>query len=214
MLATALEGHAKMRDLLLNGNCVGDLGAKSLLRTMRLAATHKRKLKISFRDANIHFEDRSLFNRHEPHQGTYSLQLADPYDYMIAQCLYEAYNGKLGAKFKSLQYHAPESRVWDKIPLRRPDTGDTSNAAWTPHLKAIGTTIDLKLRPAEAKLEALGCRLGDAHGDEDAAGDDDSSFSANPLVQQLRAQVKANRAELAQVVPAPNPNPKSLTSQP
>lgn len=201
VLATALETHRRMRHVALNGNCVGELGAKALLRTMRLAASDKRKLKISFRDANVHFQDRALFNRHEPPQGNYTLTLSDPYDFMVASCLFEAYNGKLGAKFKSLQYRAPEARTWDKIPLKRPETGDTSNAAWTPHLKAVNGAIDAKIGPAVARLSALRVGRGGFEDLAPSSSSSESSSSSDPEAV-LQQQLVAHRAELTQAITA------------
>lgn len=153
VLANALENHTNMRDVQLNGNCVGELGSKSLLRSMRLAATKSRNLKVSFRDANVYFQDRSLFNRHEPRQGVYNLSLSNPYDYMIAYTLYDAFNGKLGASFADLKFRPPSSKIWDKIPLKRPDVLGSSNAAWSPHLQAINSLVDAKIIPL-AKIVA------------------------------------------------------------
>ena len=158
VMAHALEENRSMIDCSFEGNCIGESGGKALLRAMRQAAEKKRQLRINFNNCNMHWEDHTLFNRHEPKQGPYLLHLDDPYDYMIGRILFEISNNSFGAKFTDVKHRTlaakltaldaeysagnpvvttTKSGTWEKVELKRPDATGNFNAAWDVHLYAI-----------------------------------------------------------------------------
>ena len=163
VMAHALEENQAMLDCSLEGNCIGEMGGKALLRAMRQAAEKKRQLRINFKNCNLHFEDHSLFDRHEPKLGRYLLHLDDPYDYMIGRVLFEIYNNSFGARFSdvkhkllavklsdldpddpasSLPAESRKSGAWEKVELKRPDATGNFNASWDVHLDVINKICD------------------------------------------------------------------------
>jgi len=163
VMSHALEENQALLDVSFEGNCIGEAGGKALLRAMRQAAEKKRQLRINFNNCNLHWEDPSLFNRHEPKQGQYSLHLDDPYDYMVGRVLFEIYNNSFGAKFIDVKHKmliikpdptdvefglalpvvsGAKAGSWEKIDLKRPDATGNFNAAWDVHLIAISEVCD------------------------------------------------------------------------
>lgn len=120
MIACALEKNEILQELNLNGNSLGPLGARSIMRSVRLIAATKRVLKVTFDNANLNFVAPDLFNRAEP-SGDYDLDLSNPYDYTIIHLLYEMANAKGGSKFRNMMYLPSQSfsGKWRKVNLIR-----------------------------------------------------------------------------------------------
>lgn len=120
MIACALEKNEILQELNLNGNSLGQLGARSIMRSVRLIAATKRVLKVTFENANLNFVAPDLFNRAEP-SGDYDLDMSSPYDYTIIHLLYEMANAKGGSKFRNMMYLSTQSfsGKWRKVNLIR-----------------------------------------------------------------------------------------------
>jgi hypothetical protein len=131
VISCAIEKNETLQYLNLDGNSLGQLGARSVMRAVRLVAAAKRILTVSFENANLSYTARNLFNRSEP-SGTYTMNMSDPYDYTIVHLLYEMANLKTASRFKNMQYRSTPSQKWKRITLSR-----------AAHMAALGTIPDL-----------------------------------------------------------------------
>lgn len=115
-----MEKNEILQELNLDGNSLGPIGARSIMRSVRLVAATKRILKVTFENANLNFVANNLFNRAEP-SGDYDLDMTNPYDYTIMNLLYEMANAKSGSKFRNMMYLPSQSfsGKWKKINLIR-----------------------------------------------------------------------------------------------
>eukprot|EP01041_Mallomonas_annulata_P005786 gene5786-11688_t len=118
VFAHALQSNEFICELNMSGSCIGELGARALLRTIRHNASQGRLLKIGLDNTNIHYKDSSIFCRSNP-AGSYELQLSDPYDYTVAHTLLELANTKPLANILDFKYQPAKSRPWESMTLCR-----------------------------------------------------------------------------------------------
>lgn len=118
VISHALEKNEVLKELNINGNSLGPIGARSIMRAVRLVAATKRVLKVTFENSNLNYIAPGLFNRAEP-SGEYNMDMSHPYDYTVTAVLYEIANAKSATKFRNIMYQPPNSTKWKKITLTR-----------------------------------------------------------------------------------------------
>lgn len=117
VIAHALERNEVLQVINLNGNSLGERGARSIMRAVRLVAATGRILKVLFENSNLHYVS-NVLNRSEP-SGVYSMDLENPYDYTVVCILYEIANANLASIFKNMKHLPKNSQKWRRISLHR-----------------------------------------------------------------------------------------------
>lgn len=152
VLQNGLVHNEKINTLVLDGNILGQIGARALVSAIQRASGEGRILRISFVNCDCEKESRGLFDASAP-GGTYELDLSEPYGQMVAEeCIY-LLNYRVGCELLKMDYTPKMTMPWKTVPLERQKMyHKTENAPG--YMKQFCATF-LDLEEDEATLRAM-----------------------------------------------------------
>jgi Ca2+-binding EF-hand superfamily protein/Ran GTPase-activating protein (RanGAP) involved in mRNA processing and transport len=118
VLQNGLVHNQKINKMTLDGNILGQIGARALVSAIQRASGEGRILRITFVNCDCEKETKGLFDAAAP-GGQYDLDLSEPYGQMVAEeCLY-LLNYRVGCELKRIEYTPKRGQAWKTINLVR-----------------------------------------------------------------------------------------------
>ena len=130
VVATAIKKNTTLQSLILDGNVVGRIGSEHLISSIRENASSGHGFKLSLAECDVVHEDPTVFDMQYPTKPDplllvesdpkkplvwgYVLDLAKPYDYMVASELLHLANSKEGCQFTAIKHE-----YWVGVKKRR-----------------------------------------------------------------------------------------------
>ena len=142
VLAAVLESTHSLRNIWMNGNCIGSFGIQLLMRAVRVASARNHLVNVFVQDVSLSYNDATIFNRAEA-SGKYDLDLSKPYDQAVASSLTQLANTRPLARFDEIKYKpqgAKRKDGWMKIELVRQECSETE-MIWKTVIKELNAAI-------------------------------------------------------------------------
>ncbi|CAM9461228.1 unnamed protein product [Pylaiella littoralis] len=129
VLANALLDNSSLDRLIMSHNNVGRRGARAVFMALRQRARNGVELLVDLQSCELGSETGDdLFDMYNP-SGRYELDMAKPYDYMVARMLLAMANKSEGLEFTNVEHASGERGAWKPLVLaRRTQTLTTSSS--------------------------------------------------------------------------------------